>query len=187
MGNISAKESIDIISESILNAKENLKSQSFFYLFWGWLTIVSSLADYALLKSGELKWHFLPWIIIMPIGGIITSVVSKKKDKEKGFRTHLEVFLKSMWIVIAFSMLVVVYISVYIGINPVVLTLLIAGMGTLVSGLTMKFKPLVFGGVVFFVISLTTLYINNENAYLLYALAIAIGYLIPAYKLKNEK
>lgn len=187
MESMSAKESMDIISESIQNTKENLKFQSFYYILWGWLAILSSLADYTLIKMGVVEWHFIPWIIIMPIGGIITSIVSRKKEKEKGFRTHLDVFLKNLWIVVAFSMIAVVYISVYIRINPVILTLLIAGMGTLVSGLTMKYKPLIYGGVVFFVFSLLTLYITNENAYLLYSLAIAIGYLIPAYKLKIEK
>lgn len=187
MESMTAKESMDIISDSIRNAKENLRSQSFNYIFWGWLSIAASLSDYALLMFGELKWHFLPWLILMPIGGIITSFVSKKKESEKGFKTHLEVFLKNLWIVVAYSIAVVVYISVTIQINPVVLTLLIAGIGTLVSGLTMKYKPLIFGGIVFFVFSLITLYITNENAYLLYSLAIAIGYLIPAYKLKHEK
>lgn len=185
MENFDAQSRLDIISDSISAAKENIKNQSFYYILWGWLVIISSLFNFALLKFGAHKLHFIPWILIMPLGWVATIIYARNHSGERGFETHLESFLKYLWIVLGLSMLVVVFISIMNKMNPAILTLVLAGIGTTVSGFTMKFKPLIWGGNIMFIFSISCLYIQNENVYLIYAVAIALGYLLPAYRLKK--
>jgi hypothetical protein len=187
MENINANASFDIISESIRNAKVNLRSQSFYYILWGWLAVVSSLFDFTLIKMGESYFHFIPWILMMPLGWLGSYIYSRNQSDSKGFVTQVESFLKYLWLTLGLAMAVVIFVSVLNKINPAILILALAGIGTLVSGLTMKFKPLIIGGILFFIFSLVCLYIKSETIYLVYALAIILGYLVPAYKLKSLK
>jgi hypothetical protein len=51
----------------------------------------------------------------------------------------------------------------------------------------MKFKPLSIGGVLLFVFSIISLYVNNYETLLINGIAIITGFLIPAYLLKKSE
>lgn len=183
---LSPKESLDIISDAIQKTKENIKEQSFYYLVWGWLCAIAAIMNYFILNFTTFKYPYLPWAILMPLGGIITMVYSIKYYKYKSYETYLNVFLKYLWIVLGVSFILTVFISLILKISPTVFVLLLAGIGTLISGLTMKFKPLIWGGILFIVFSLTSIFVDDSLKLLIYAVAIIIGYLIPAYILKRS-
>ena len=65
--------------------------------------------------------------------------------------------------------------------------LLIAGLATTTSGLLIKFKPLIIGGIAFFIFSIATTFVSNEYLSLITGAAIICGYLIPGYFLKSAK
>jgi hypothetical protein len=65
--------------------------------------------------------------------------------------------------------------------------LLIAGIATTTSGLSIRFKPLVIGGISFFIFSIITTFVSNEYIALFVGVAIICGYLIPGYLLKSAK
>jgi hypothetical protein len=50
-----------------------------------------------------------------------------------------------------------------------------------------KFKPVIIGGIVFFVFSIATSFVYNEYIALLTGAAILLGYVIPGYYLKSAK
>ncbi len=52
------QDSIRVITEMIENSKSNFKDNSFFYLLWGWLVLIASVTNFALLKMGyyEIAW-----------------------------------------------------------------------------------------------------------------------------------
>ena len=183
---LNPKESLDIISDAIQKTKENIKEQSFYYLLWGWLVPIAAIMNYLILNFSVFKYPYLPWAILMPLGGIITMVYSIKYYKYKSYETYLSVFLKYLWIVLGVSFILIVFISLILKVSPTILTLLLAGIGTLISGLTMKFKPLIWGGILFFLFSLTSIFVDDSLKLLINAIAVIIGYLIPAYILKSS-
>jgi uncharacterized membrane protein YgaE (UPF0421/DUF939 family) len=65
--------------------------------------------------------------------------------------------------------------------------LLIAGMATTTSGLLIKYRPVILGGMAFFVFSIAATFITNEYISLIVFGAIICGYLIPGYFLKSAK
>ncbi len=184
---LSPLESLNVISKAIGQTKENIKEQSFYYIIWGWLISAISFAHYLVLLFTDLKYYYLPWIIVMPIGWIASSIYAIKKEKALKYETHLDVFLKTLWIVIGVSFIVISLMSFYLKVNPISFILLLAGIGTLVSGLMMKFKPLAIGGIVFFICSLVSLFVDNTETLLVNGIAIVLGYLIPAYLLKKAE
>jgi hypothetical protein len=69
-------------------------------------------------------------------------------------------------------------------INPLVIVFY--ALGTFVSGGILKFKPLIIGGILAWVISIIAFLIHSEVQLLLMAAAIVVSYLVPGYMLKNR-
>ena len=69
---------------------------------------------------------------------------------------------------------------------PFTYTLISAAIGTLASGLVMKFKPLTIGGILFFISAIVSIYVPDDYKVLLQGATIIVGYLIPGYLLKSS-
>jgi uncharacterized membrane protein YgaE (UPF0421/DUF939 family) len=65
--------------------------------------------------------------------------------------------------------------------------LLIAGIATTTSGLLIKYRPVIIGGMAFFIFSIAATFVSNEYISLIVCAAIICGYLIPGYFLKSAK
>lgn len=184
---LNPKESLELIAETIAKTKENFKYQSFYYLIWGWLVAGASLSQYVLINFTEFEMNYLPWPILMSLGAIITIIYSIRLGRVSQTETYLGNFIKNLWIVLGISFIFMLFISIKLEFWPAPGVLLLAGIGTMVSGLTMKFKPLIFGGIIFAVFTIVTLYFRGPEQLILNAIAIIFGYLIPGYLLKYSK
>jgi hypothetical protein len=182
---LTPQESINLIAETIAKTKENIRENSFLFLLWGWLIATASFLDFLLREYTSFKYYFLPFPVLSVIGIIITLVYYLRK-KSLTTQTHIDYFLSRMWAVLGISFILVVVVNVYLGILPFTYTLLIAGIGTLVSGWVMKFKPLVIGGILFLVATVSSVVIADDYKVLLHGIAIVAGYLIPGYLLKKK-
>jgi len=180
-------ESLAIISEAIYKTKENIKDQSFYYILWGWIITLASLFHYTLSAYTMYKTSYLPWLILIPIGWFFSIIYSIKKAKTKPYETYLELFLKYLWLVLGLSFILAVFVAISLKINPTPIVLLLAGIGTLISGLALKFRPLSIGGILLFACTIASLYVSKPNILLIQTTAVIFGYLIPAYILKNSK
>ena len=49
--NLTQQQSLKIIQEMIATSKNNLKDNSFFFLLWGWLVLIASLSNFALIAN----------------------------------------------------------------------------------------------------------------------------------------
>ena len=65
-------------------------------------------------------------------------------------------------------------------------SLIVAGFATFMSGILIRFRPLVFGGIVLWVGAALCLAVAVREHSLVEAGAIALGYLVPGYML-NQK
>ena len=64
--------------------------------------------------------------------------------------------------------------------------LLLAGFPTFLSGFIIKFKPLILGGICFWIMALVVHFAGPSLAPLGTPVAMLTGYLIPGYMLKNK-
>ena len=60
-------------------------------------------------------------------------------------------------------------------------------MATAVSGLMVRFRPLIIGGLVFLVAAIVSIYLRGTEQLLVLAIAMVFGYLIPGYILRSSK
>ncbi|MCA6433410.1 MAG: hypothetical protein IM574_07350 [Cytophagales bacterium] len=183
---LSPQQSLDLIQSMINEAKGNVRDNSFYYLFWGWVLIVAHIGSFTLIKI-EFDYPFSVWLIVIPAWIISFVYGSRQRKNHKRTTTHLAKINITLWVSFGVLAVVIPFFCSFINyqINPIIL--LVGSMATLASGVILKFKPLMIGGIIFFVFGLSCFFFSNENQSLLSALAIALGYLIPGYLLKSQK
>jgi hypothetical protein len=180
---LSPHEGLQLIANAIAVTKTNIRQNSFSFLLWGWLVAVASFLFFFLQHYTSTRLFFLPFPILTFCGIVMTLVYYRQKVATSTV-TYLNDFLYKMWLVLGLSFFAVVLINVSQHHVPFTYTLLIAAIGTAASGLVMKFKPLIMGGVLFFIASIITVYVPDDYKVLVHGIAFILGYIIPGYLLK---
>lgn len=193
--NLTPEESFDLINKAISNFKVNYKESAKTFLLWGWILTLASFSNFIILKILHAKeaynlmgfYSLCNWAVFGLIGFIFLFFMERKINKDKKVYSHLESYIKKLWIVAAASFFIAVVLCIKLEIAPPPIMLLIGGIATTTSGLLIKFKPLIIGGIAFFIFSIATTLVSNEYIALIVGAAIICGYLIPGYLLKSAK
>lgn len=182
---ISPEESLHLITTMIRLAQGKMQRNAFYFLLWGWIIIVCNVGMY-LLMHFSYPYPWVIWAITIP-AWIFTIVKASKKTSGDGTVTHMDRI--SMWLWIMFGVIIFTLMSFGSKINyqlgPVIL--LVGALPTFVSGIMIRFRPLIAGGLVFWVSGIVSFLVSPEFQPLVGAAAIICGYLIPGYMLKNSK
>lgn len=178
---------LKFIEDSILKTRQNLKENSFFFLFWGWLMLGTCLIHYILIYVFQYEHHWIPWPILTTLGGVISAVKGYRMDKKANYRTHLDSFMTWLWSSCGLLFFIVAFISIYQGILPIPFILAIAGAGTLATGGLIKYRPVVIGGILLSAVAVISAITPINFQLPLLAAGFALGYLIPGYMLKHSK
>ena len=181
--NLTHLESLQVITDAIGRTKDNFRENSFYFMLWGWLVAIASFSFFILQYAG-FDFYFLPFPVLATIGIIVTILRYTKQKSIAPTESYLTYFLSRLWLVLGISFITVVFINVSQGSTPFTYTLIIAAIGTLVSGLVMQFTPMVVGGIIFLVSAIVSIFTPEEYRVLLHGVAIITGYLIPGYLLK---
>ena len=179
-------QSLELIRAMIDKAKNKVSDDSRHYLLWGWLVLISCLIHYTLIQI-DYSMPWLPWVILMPFGGIVATIMGYKDSKKKKANSHFQSIMSYVWAGFAVTMIITLLNGPNIGWD-VSYSVLIAlyGLATFISGGILKFKPLIYGGVAAWLISIISFYCSMENIILLMALSIVTSYLVPGYLLKRS-
>src|SRR4030042_2730669 len=191
--NLTPEESFSIINKAIANFKLNYRETAKVFILWGWVLAIASLSNFIILKilySREASIGLVSlcnWAVFLLIGSIIMFFMDRKLNKDKKVFSYLESYFKNLWTVTAASFIIATFLCIKLEINPPPIMLLIAGLATTTSGLLIKYRPVIIGGMAFFIFSLAATFVSNEYISLIVFGAIICGYLIPGYYLKSAK
>lgn len=183
--NLTAQESLDIITTMIREAKGNVQRNNFYFLLWGWVVMLANLGMFTLIQMGY-PHPYVVWAITIP-AWILTLIMGFRQGRKSSSPSHFDKISGTLWL----SFGVVVFTVVGFGfklnyqINPLIITL--CAIPTFVSGVILKFKPLMVGGVLFWLFGIAGFLVAREYQPLVGAVAITCGYLIPGYMLRNVK
>jgi hypothetical protein len=179
------EQSLQLISEMISAAKNDVRADSFIFLLWGWLVLLASSGQLILaMLHSPLNW--LPWML-MPLGGIITVVYSLRKRRTEKTRTAVTETLKHIWIAFSAALFIILFLNrmAFMQVMPCVMVLY--GIGLYLSGAALRFRPLRVGGIFCWVCAVAGFLIQDNAAQLLILDASVLGgYLIPGYLLRNH-
>ncbi len=180
------RQQLDKINEMIATAKQNVADNSWQFIFWGWILIISSLSHFALFMWFNPKYAYLPWPILCGLGGILSMITAFQQKKERGVKSYLDQFLGYLWGSFVVALLYILFFSIYLKISPVPFVLAITGWATFVTGGTLRSKIVKSGGIVFWVMVIPCIWVPPIFQLLLFGGAIFLGYLIPGYMLRKQ-
>jgi hypothetical protein len=78
-------------------------------------------------------------------------------------------------------------ISSVLDVYPTPFILPVMGLATFVSGIMIRFNALIFGGVLFVLASVVSVFVPDIYQLIVFAVSIVFGYLVPGYLLKLSK
>jgi len=182
--NLSPQQSLDVITTMINQAQGKMRKNSFYFLLWGWAIMLANLGMYGLMKFTQYPHPHVVWIITVP-AWIISMIYGSRQDKRAAVSTHLDKINMWLWIVFGLSIAPVVFFmkELNFSINPIILIMTAAP--TFITGIMLRFKPLLFGGINFWIVGILCFLVDAQTQYLMGGVAILFGYLIPGYMLKN--
>jgi hypothetical protein len=183
---LNPNESLALITETISKTKEDIRQHSFNFLLWGWLLIAAVAARYLIQNFTDSQHFFVPFPITGALGITLTALFYWRKQL-KGTQTYLSYFILRLWMVLTLGFVAVVIASVSQTIQPAPYIMIISGMGTLITGIVIRFRSLQIGGVIFLACAIFSSFLPNDYKDLVHGLAIIPGFLIPGYLLKNSK
>jgi hypothetical protein len=183
---LTTEQSLHIITSMISQAKGNMKSSSFYFLLWGWTIAIANLGIYVLLKFTDVSNPFLMMGLTIP-AAIVSVIYGTRQRKIVGAPTLLDYINKWLWIGFGITCFIFVYFGKQIGwqVNPVIITM--CAVPTFLSGIMLRFRPLILGGIVFWVIGIACFLAPVEIQFLLAFVAVVFGYLVPGYLLKKSE
>jgi hypothetical protein len=182
---MNSEESIQLIQRMINTAKENIEDESFYYLFWGWLVFTACAMNYILIEI-SYPHNWIGWMILMPLGGIVTMIYGYKQEKKKKVHSYINDIMKYVLIAFLVSLLTVLFFMGKLGPATYPLVMIIYGIWLFISGGAIKFKPLIWGGIVNWVLAIAAFFAGFEQQLILLALAVLLGYIIPGHLLKRK-
>jgi hypothetical protein len=182
---MTGEESLRIITEMINKTKVNIGLSSFHLLFWGWLIFACSLSEYLLMRLTDFTHPYYVWFFVIP-GVFVSMIYGFVTGRKAKVHTYAEKLY--MWTWMGFLIAAIILFIIQSGRLDIVAPyiLLLAGFPTFVSGFILKFRPLIAGGICFWIIALAVNFAGPALAPLGMPVAMLTGYLIPGYMLKNK-
>lgn len=183
---LTAQESLDIISSMIIQAKGNVTRNSFYFLLWGWIIVVCNLGVFYLMNYTSVENPFIMFALTIP-GAIASMIYGFIHHKTERTQTLIDTVNMWMWIGFAITCFTVSFLGSRIDYQVNGVILLMSATPTFTTGLMLRFKPLMAGGILLYVSGIIVLVSGREYQFLFCAIAIALGYLVPGYMLKYSK
>jgi hypothetical protein len=182
---LTTQESLSIITEMIQRAKGNVRANSIYFIIWGIVMIVANLGMFTLIKMSYPYPHYV-WAIAIP-AWIYSIYLGVKRGREKRVGSHLDQITGMLWIAFGISTFALVLFGHMINyeMNPVIL--IGSAVPTLVSGVIIRFRPLIIGGISFWIFGVLCFLVSFPWEYIVGAAAVAIGFLIPGILLRTKK
>ena len=182
--NLTANESLDLITAMIRQAKGNAQRNHFYFLLWGWVIVVANLSVFILDKL-DYSRPYVAWLITVPAWFFTFYKAFTSRHRQK-MTTHFDRISGALWMSFGVSLFILVVFGNKINfqLNPIILV--ITAVPTLVSGIILNFRPLVAGAAIFWIGGVICFLVSKDMQPLIGALTIALGYLVPGYMLRQK-
>ena len=186
----SPQQSFAIIQQMIDTAKNQFSESGHLYLLWGWVVLVCSIAQFILLSVFRYPYHYMVWMLTWVVFIYQIFYIVKEKRKAK-VRTYTDKIIGFVWISFVILMFLFGFLfGIELGNNYYKLMspcfLALYGMPTFLSGIILKFKPLIIGGIACWFLSILALYIPYDYQLLILAAAMIVAWIIPGYLMRAK-
>lgn len=183
----SAEQSLQVIQSMISKARQDMSDNSIYFLVWGWITFIGCAGQFILLELVKYERHYLVWLLV-PLGVVFSIIQGIKEEKQRKVSTYVGDSMKYLWMGMGISFFVLSMILTKLGWGSPVFPffILLYGLGTFISGLFLRFRPLIAGGITAWALAVGSVFVSYSYQMLFGAAAILFSYIIPAYMLRRK-
>lgn len=180
------QESLRLIDETIREAKRSFLRIHFYFLVWGLLFALAGVLSFTLMQAGS-PWHWVGWPAAGIIGGITAGVHGARAGRAQGVVTAMDRLHQWLWTCYTITLLLAIVGSFMVRTDPNPWVMLLSGLPTFVTGAMMRFRPLMVGGLVFWLLGILAFYAGAPFSSLLFGVAMVLGYVVPGLMLKKQE
>ena len=185
----SHKESLALIESMINKAKDRFNEDGFIYLLWGWVVLFCSIVHFILVQL-QVRNYWMVWLVTW-LAVIYQVFYLRRRRRRRTVQTYTDDIVKYVWITFGIIMFLTGFLfgmvlgeDYYRMINPGFLALY--GMPTFLSGIILRFRPLVWGGIGCWILSILATFIPQNYSILLVSAAMIIAWIVPGYLLRSK-
>ena len=171
------QQGLDLINEMISKAKKSYTSKGIASMVWGSLITFCGLLSWVEI---HFKQDFGDIWMLTLIALIPQIYFSIKEKRSKNFIAHNEIAINYIWIAFTLSMFITsFYFANFIKGNISPLIMMLFGIPTFIIGGMSNFKPMIFGGIFCWVMSIISMHTSTDIDMLLMAACGLFAWLIP--------
>lgn len=193
----SKTDSLRLIEQMISAAKNDHRDSGHGWLWWGWLLFAASILSALFVQIRETQYIGWVWAI-MSLIVIISFILESRTKKTQVVRTYIEELLDK------FSAGFLISLLALITANTIVANFtdddkgqnlafafgyfyILYAFWMYIHGSAIRFKPLKVGAYVNWAAAIAIFIVKDfKYAMLISAFAVAVGFLIPGYMLRNQ-
>ncbi|MBC7721062.1 MAG: hypothetical protein H7068_03510 [Pedobacter sp.] len=194
--NFSPQESLQLIEGMIKKAQSKFAENGHLYLLWGWVVFTCSILQFILLHFLNYQQHYWVWMITWVVF-IYQIFYLKKHKKQRTVKTYYDELVGYVWITFVVLMFLISFIlgrlgqninAYFLPITPILLALY--GMPVFLSGIILRYQPLIIGGIGCWVLSMIANIISqkipSDFEILFVPVAMLIAWIIPGYLMRKK-
>jgi len=180
-------QSLRLIESMIKTAQNRLWDNGHLYLLWGWVVLFCSVGHFVLIylnlfERAEWIW-MLTWVALL-----YQTIYLVRQKKKIRVDTYTDDILKAIWMVFVGCGILLGFVVGRLGnwdtMYPLILMLY--GIPTILSGTVLRFKPLVWGGIVCWILCIGSVFIPLLYNLLMVSLAVIAAWIIPGYLMRQK-
>lgn len=184
---LNEKESLELISQMIRNTQSRIGSGSGrYFLIWGYVTVLIALAVWGMVTfTHDPYWHLL-WYGIPVLGFIFSLAFGRKRIP--GVKTYMDRIINYVWIVCGIAAVLTSCLTPFTANFPILyMIVLLMGIGTTLTGLIVRFKAAVIGGIAGVCLqTVFSLFLPANGQILVFAVVFIIMMIIPGHMLNDQ-
>jgi hypothetical protein len=202
------QESLKLITDMIAQARERFQQRNGDgIILWGYSIMALALANFVLLQTlaGESKTYaYMVWLCVIPIFAAHYIYEARKAKTKAHAGNYIDNMIGYVWLAFFITNLILVasvFIlacgalreyngwTMFLIINPAVMS--VVGLCLFINGKLCRFRPFVYGAVVFWAGALLSTLImmlcgDQSTQFVILALCMILGFIIPGHVLNRK-
>lgn len=182
---LTENESLKLITEMIGKAKSSYHSNGTSAIMWGIVIFFCGLFDF-FQKQFQFDIGFDIWLLMF-LALIPQFYMMIKNAKKKNFVSYEETTMSYVWWAFGVTILMLnLFNGYYTPLHSESLFLMLFGLPTFITGGMFRFKPMIYGGIICWVLFVISLFTDLKINMLLMALAALSAWVIPGIILRKK-
>lgn len=176
--NFSQQESFRLINEMISKAKKSYVTKGIAAIVWGTLIIICSMFTWAQIEFG-FRLPFDIWLLTLV--AVVTQIIFGIREKRtKDFTGHNETTANYVWSAFGVCIFLLSFMCAKLNYHDNAgLFMLLYGVPTFITGGMSRFKPMIIGGIICWILAVISVYTSTATDMLLMAFSGLFAWLIP--------